>query len=112
MEHQRRLAPVADLLVRWKEIVMALHHDKPPERTTELPEEILRKLTELQSSPYYAHVISLKPLVVGRNVLKAEAGTSGFTLYLVKHHSTFWSDHGKKLRGSGLTWARGMQKAA
>ena len=61
---------------------MALHHDKPPEQTTGLPQEMLRKLTELQSSPYFAYVSSLKPLVVGQEVVKAEAGTSGFTLHL------------------------------
>ncbi len=61
---------------------MSLHHDKPPEPAPEVPEEILRKLERLQASPYYAHVNSLKPLVVGRDVLKAVAGPSGFTLFL------------------------------
>jgi hypothetical protein len=61
---------------------MSLHHDKPPEQAPEVPDEILRKLERLQASPYYAHVNSLKPLVVGSVVLKAEAGPSGFTLFL------------------------------
>jgi hypothetical protein len=46
-----------------------------------MPQGILCKLTELQASPYYTHVKSLKPLVVGRDVVRAEAGPSGFTLH-------------------------------
>lgn len=62
---------------------MPLADDNPPEQAPELPQDLLRKLSELQASPYYAHVNALRPEVVGRDVLKTEAGTSGFVLHLI-----------------------------
>jgi hypothetical protein len=61
---------------------MSLHHDNPPERAGEVSEELLRKVEKMLASPYSAHAKSLIALVVGSDVLKAEAGPSGFALFL------------------------------
>lgn len=64
------------------EDAQVMNHEKGPQNAQELPPEFLRKMEEIKNSPYYKHVHSLEESVVGREILKTQAGTSGFVLYL------------------------------
>jgi hypothetical protein len=84
---------------------MPLDHDQPPQQADEPHPEVLRKLQELQASPYVSYVKPLKDKVAGRMVVRTEAGHSGFVLYFDDESWVLCHLEGDELRwrvGSGV----------